>query len=147
MPGLDPGIHAFGRFGKQDVDGRVKPGHDGEKWQDSIIPRHNRERAFDEVADRLPGIAVELHQAQLLDGTEIRRPGIDGDARQRHRSLVIPQRRGLPAAQMRWLDRFARPAPGRRSITNASEAHIEPTSALTVTRSPSSISTVVVSAR
>jgi hypothetical protein len=27
MPGLDPGIHAFLPFG-QDVDGRVKPGHD-----------------------------------------------------------------------------------------------------------------------
>jgi hypothetical protein len=28
MPGLMPGIHAFLR-GKQDVDGRDKPGHDG----------------------------------------------------------------------------------------------------------------------
>jgi len=27
MPGLDPGIHAFLSCG-QDVDGRVKPGHD-----------------------------------------------------------------------------------------------------------------------
>jgi len=27
MPGLDPGIHAFSCCG-QDVDGRVKPGHD-----------------------------------------------------------------------------------------------------------------------
>ena len=30
MPGLVPGIHAFG-MPKQDVDGRDKPGHDGEK--------------------------------------------------------------------------------------------------------------------
>ena len=29
MPGLDPGIHAFLAPG-QDVDGRVKPGHDEE---------------------------------------------------------------------------------------------------------------------
>jgi hypothetical protein len=28
MPGLVPGIHVFGR--KQDVDGRDKPGHDGD---------------------------------------------------------------------------------------------------------------------
>jgi hypothetical protein len=28
MPGLVPGIHAFAT-GKQDVDGRDKPGHDG----------------------------------------------------------------------------------------------------------------------
>jgi hypothetical protein len=28
MPGLDPGIHVFDD-GTQDVDGRVKPGHDG----------------------------------------------------------------------------------------------------------------------
>jgi hypothetical protein len=29
MPGLVPGIHVFGSHSKKDVDGRVKPGHDG----------------------------------------------------------------------------------------------------------------------
>ena len=29
MPGLDLGIHVLRRKGKKDVDGRVKPGHDG----------------------------------------------------------------------------------------------------------------------
>jgi hypothetical protein len=28
MPGLDPGIHDLIPYGKKDVDGRVKPGHD-----------------------------------------------------------------------------------------------------------------------
>ena len=28
MPGLVPGIHVFLTDSKQDVDGRVKPGHD-----------------------------------------------------------------------------------------------------------------------
>jgi hypothetical protein len=28
MPGLVPGIHVFQQCSKQDVDGRVKPGHD-----------------------------------------------------------------------------------------------------------------------
>jgi len=28
MRGLDPGIHVFLRWCRQDVDGRVKPGHD-----------------------------------------------------------------------------------------------------------------------
>jgi hypothetical protein len=28
MPGLDPGIHVFLAERRQDVDGRVKPGHD-----------------------------------------------------------------------------------------------------------------------
>jgi hypothetical protein len=28
MPGLVPGIHVFAEFGKKDVDGRAKPGHD-----------------------------------------------------------------------------------------------------------------------
>jgi hypothetical protein len=28
MPGLVPGIHVFLRGGKQDVDGRDKPGYD-----------------------------------------------------------------------------------------------------------------------
>jgi hypothetical protein len=33
MPGLDPGIHIFliSTYRKQDVDGRVKPGHDERK--------------------------------------------------------------------------------------------------------------------
>jgi len=30
MPGLVPGIHVFTTNRKKDVDGRVKPGHDGE---------------------------------------------------------------------------------------------------------------------
>ena len=28
MPGLVPGIHVFGAVREEDVDGRVKPGHD-----------------------------------------------------------------------------------------------------------------------
>ncbi len=31
MPGLVPGIHALLLCGTQDVDGRVKPGHDDRK--------------------------------------------------------------------------------------------------------------------
>jgi len=31
MPGLAPGIHVFLRDRKEDVDGRVKPGHDDAK--------------------------------------------------------------------------------------------------------------------
>jgi hypothetical protein len=31
MPGLDPGIHRLLAYGR-DVDGRVKPGHDDEKF-------------------------------------------------------------------------------------------------------------------
>ena len=30
MPGLDPGIHVLLTSGDKDVDGRDKPGHDGE---------------------------------------------------------------------------------------------------------------------
>ena len=30
MPGLDPGIHVFAAASKEDVDGRDKPGHDGD---------------------------------------------------------------------------------------------------------------------
>ena len=32
MPGLVPGIHVFGVIGKKVVDGRDKPGHDGELY-------------------------------------------------------------------------------------------------------------------
>jgi hypothetical protein len=34
MPGLVPGIHAFGGEEEQDVDGRVKPGHDEFRFAD-----------------------------------------------------------------------------------------------------------------
>jgi hypothetical protein len=30
MPGLVPGIHVLASVSKKDVDGRDKPGHDGE---------------------------------------------------------------------------------------------------------------------
>jgi hypothetical protein len=32
MPGLVPGIHVFLLLVGKDVDGRDKPGHDGECW-------------------------------------------------------------------------------------------------------------------
>jgi len=32
MPGLVPGIHVFGTIKQEGVDGRVKPGHDGNAW-------------------------------------------------------------------------------------------------------------------
>ena len=32
MPGFMPGIHVLLMCGKQDVDGRDKPGHDEEGW-------------------------------------------------------------------------------------------------------------------
>jgi hypothetical protein len=32
MPGLDPGIHVFVTLLQQDVNGRVKPGHDEKSW-------------------------------------------------------------------------------------------------------------------
>jgi hypothetical protein len=31
MRGLDPGIHVLARGDKEDVDGRDKPGHDGDR--------------------------------------------------------------------------------------------------------------------
>jgi hypothetical protein len=38
MRGLDPRIH-IGRQRKKDVDGRVKPGHDGEKSGRAVLFR------------------------------------------------------------------------------------------------------------
>ncbi len=57
----------------------------------SIVPALADERAFDDVADRLPYVAVELHQPHLLDGAEIRRPRIDRDARQQDRVAIVLQ--------------------------------------------------------
>jgi hypothetical protein len=39
MPGLDPGIHVLPFCRRKDVDGRVKPGHDG--WMQSNLTRTN----------------------------------------------------------------------------------------------------------
>src|SRR4051794_11133869 len=68
------------------------PGHDGESSPSPhlIVIRPRRERALDHVADRLPGIAVELHQPHLLDRMEVGRPGVDRNARKHNRTLVIP---------------------------------------------------------
>ena len=38
MPGLVPGIHVFRSTSKKDVDGRVKPGHDDERWNHGCGP-------------------------------------------------------------------------------------------------------------
>jgi hypothetical protein len=35
MAGLDPAIHVFWAKGKEDVDARVKPGHDGGEERDA----------------------------------------------------------------------------------------------------------------
>ena len=43
IPGLDPGIHAFDSacFRRKDVDGRVKPGHDGVRMHRRGVPNHH----------------------------------------------------------------------------------------------------------
>jgi hypothetical protein len=38
MPGLVPGIHVFLRGSAKDVDGRVKPGDDGERLDEERQP-------------------------------------------------------------------------------------------------------------
>jgi hypothetical protein len=38
MPGLEPGIHVFGATCKNDVDGRDKPGHDGIRVRNYVLP-------------------------------------------------------------------------------------------------------------
>jgi hypothetical protein len=37
MPGLVPGIHVLLYRGKKDVDGRDKPGHDGENVHEFVV--------------------------------------------------------------------------------------------------------------
>src|SRR5437879_101541 len=97
-PGLSRASTTSRCSASKDVDGRVKPGHDGESTPSphSIITRRPRKRALDHVADRLPGIAVELHQPHLLDRVEVGRAGVDRNARKYDRTLVIPERRRLP---------------------------------------------------
>jgi len=43
MPGLVPGIHVFAT-GKKDVDGRDRPGHDGEEQQKSVSRARSEEK-------------------------------------------------------------------------------------------------------
>jgi hypothetical protein len=44
MPALVAGIHAFLVAGKQGVDGRAKPGHDGENYA-ALAARYGAKRA------------------------------------------------------------------------------------------------------
>src|SRR5450755_1850735 len=62
MPGLVPGIHVFYRPCDQDVDGRDKPGHDGEIAMHDIKSIRENPTAFDQALGRrgLPPRAVEL---------------------------------------------------------------------------------------
>ena len=53
MPGLVPGIHAFLGL-KQDVDGRVKPGHDAERAAQKETPY----LASTSISPSTPGITV-----------------------------------------------------------------------------------------
>src|SRR3981189_33525 len=49
----------------------------------------------DDVAEQLPLVALELHQLQLADRSEIVRAGVDLDARQQHFGTKVLQVRGL----------------------------------------------------
>jgi hypothetical protein len=44
MPGLEPGIHVFLHSGCNDVDGRVKPGHDENLWPNRPHKAVNRRK-------------------------------------------------------------------------------------------------------
>ena len=50
MPGLVPGIHAFCRRDKKDVDGRDKPGHDDGK---RLSPRQVEDALGDDAEHHL----------------------------------------------------------------------------------------------
>src|SRR6516165_12414376 len=52
-------------------------------------------RAFNHIADRLPGAAVELDQSHLLDGPEVGRCRADGNAGQQDRRLIVCEPRRL----------------------------------------------------
>ena len=44
MPGLVPGIHVFCVETSEDVDGRVKPGHDENLWPNHLPQAVNRRK-------------------------------------------------------------------------------------------------------
>jgi hypothetical protein len=49
MPGLVPGIHVFSALGQKDVDGRDKPGHDGEYGETSTNIDNCEERSDEAI--------------------------------------------------------------------------------------------------
>src|SRR5450631_2822647 len=73
MPGLVPGIHVFYRPCDQDVDGRDKPGHDGEAAMHDIKWIRDNPAAFDAALKRR-GLAPL--SASLLAIDEKRRAAI-----------------------------------------------------------------------
>jgi hypothetical protein len=52
MPGLVPGIHVLIPLKSKDVDGRVKPGHDGGKVPDMVCLAVNRIRIQSTIVQR-----------------------------------------------------------------------------------------------
>src|SRR5690349_1606012 len=58
-------------------------------------PRGASPSATDDAAEKDPTLAVEPLQLHLPDGSEIRRTGVDVDARQHHRQLHVPEIGGL----------------------------------------------------
>ena len=70
MPGLVRGIHVFKRWRRKDVDGRDKPGHDGE-----------------EISARMPGVTCASDNlavpAHVVDGHDAKR----GHDQRRHQNL------------------------------------------------------------
>jgi hypothetical protein len=59
MPGLMPGIHVFAAASKEDVDGRVKPGH-AEKAEHGFLLR-----SMLEFAERFPPPAALSERVDL----------------------------------------------------------------------------------
>ena len=57
MPGLVPGIHVFAAASKEDVDGRVKPGHD-EKAEHGFLLRSMLEFAERFHPPRSPSASI-----------------------------------------------------------------------------------------
>src|SRR5581483_843365 len=56
-----------------------------------VLPRGADKGAFDDLADRLPSVAVELHQPHLLDRAVVGRAGADGNAGQHDRGAEVLQ--------------------------------------------------------
>ncbi len=80
MPGLVPGIHVFAA-GFTDVDGRDKPGHDGEKCAQRTVRKNRRTSSTNSSgcsnAAKWPPFSISLQWVMLVKfGSIQRRTGV-----------------------------------------------------------------------
>jgi hypothetical protein len=134
MPGLEPGIHVFLDMSKQDVDGRVKPGHDEKSNHfQAVRERLKRFNAFrpgsqDEDGARVAYVAHPNPNCQTAQPRPVSRAvfrrsfpsPVSMCAPQKAERIFAPKERERSAVRRKYLER----APAREHVPTLRPARL-----------------------